>query len=197
MKKQKRQFFILICLCILCIAGYFWIRGGYLEEEDTVSEAAVTDFQPEDVVALSVSGDVSLDFVKENGEWQETSLPDESISQSSVTGLLSQISNISTAETVVESPENLAQYGLEEPVRTILVTFADDTSMSISVGTQSSLLNKYYIQVSEDPNVYLVSSYVVTDFEKSPEDFVEIVEEETETDVEEETLTVEDGAAEN
>ena len=98
--------------------------------------------------------------------------------------LLSQISSITTQETVVESPEDLAQYGLEEPFRTIEAKFADGTSVTILAGSESPLLSKYYIQVQDDPNVYLISSYIVTDFDKTAEEFVEeetTEEEETET----------------
>lgn len=173
MKKQKKQLAMLVILCVICIAGYFLIRNREFEKTDETAAVTVTDFNAEDVVGLKVSGDVSLDFVKENGEWKENSLPDESISQSSVTGLISQIQNITTTETVVESPQNIDQYGLKEPVRTIFVTFADGSTLGIFVGEKNSFLSKYYMQVSEDPKVYLVSSYVVDDFEKLPEDFVE------------------------
>lgn len=179
MKKQKKQFIILAVLCMFCIGGYFLIRNAEFEEKDAAAATTVTDFNADEVTALKVSGDVSLDFFKEDGEWKESSLPDETINQESVTGLLSQICNITTTETVVEAPENLEQYGLKEPVCTVSVTFTADTALSLWVGGESSLLGKYYVQVSRDPNVYLVSSYIVTEFERTPEDFVE---EEAETE---------------
>ena len=163
MKKQKVQVIVLAVLCLICAGGYFWIRSRDFETEEVIPETVVTDFEPGDVTELIVTGDNEQD---------------------SVNMLLSQISSITTQETVVESPEDLAQYGLEEPFRTIEAKFADGTSVTILAGSESPLLSKYYIQVQDDPNVYLISSYIVTDFDKTAEEFVEeetTEEEETET----------------
>ena len=185
MKKQKVQVIVLAVLCLICAGGYFWIRSRDFETEEVIPETVVTDFEPGDVTELIVTWDNELDFVKaEDGTWTENSLEGKAIDQDSVNMLLSQISSITTQETVVESPEDLAQYGLEEPFRTIEAKFADGTSVTILAGSESPLLSKYYIQVQDDPNVYLISSYIVTDFDKTAEEFVEeetTEEEETET----------------
>ena len=51
----------------------------------------------------------------------------------------------------------------------------------IYAGNKSDLLSEYYIKVEGDDNVYLVSSNIVTDFDKDPEDFIDETETETET----------------
>lgn len=179
MKKKRIQFIILAVLCILCIGGYFLLKNTDFAQEEETAKTAVTDFPKDDVKELTVTGDYNLHFVKENDAWTETSIPGEPIQESSVNYLLTLIDNITTTETVVESPDDLSTYGLEEPVRTIQATLNDDTVVTVYAGSESSLLSKYYIQVDGDPNVYLVSSYIVTEFEKEPEYFIK--EEETET----------------
>lgn len=185
MKKKRVQFIVLAIVCILCIGGYFVLKNTDFAQEEEITETVVTDFSRDDVKELTVTGDHDLHFVKEYDAWTETSIPGETLKESSINYLLTLIDNITTTETVVESPDDLSAYGLQEPVRTIQAVLNDDTVITIHAGGESSLLSKYYIQVEGDPNVYLVSSYIVTEFEKEPDYFIE--EEETETASAEET----------
>ena len=136
-------------------------------------------YNPEYVLILS--GDHEVHLVKTDDIWTESSLPDETIKESTVNTLLNEIANITTTETVVEAPEDLSQYGLEEPFRTITAVLSDGTQVVIYVGNKSDLLSEYYIKVEGDDNVYLVSSNIVTDFDKDPEDFIDETETETAT----------------
>lgn len=187
MKKKKVQFIVLAIVCILCIGGYFVLKNMDFTQEEETTETVVTDFSKDEVKELTVTGDHDLHFIKEDDAWTETSIPGETLKESSINYLLTLIDNITTTETVVESPDDLSAYGLKEPVRTIQAVLNDDTVITIHAGGESSLLSKYYIQVEGDPNVYLVSSYIVTEFEKEPDYFIE--EEETETASDEETDT--------
>ena len=131
---------------------------------------------------LILSGDHEVHLVKTDDAWTESSLPDETIKESTVNTLLNEIANITTTETVVEAPEDLSQYGLEEPFRTITAVLSDGTQVVIYAGNKSDLLSEYYIKVEGDDNVYLVSSNIVTDFDKDPEDFIDETETETATE---------------
>lgn len=191
MKKQKIQLIVLVVLGLVCVGGYFLIRSLNFEEETEETETVITDFAAEDVTALAVSGDVTLDFTKEDGSWKENSIPEEPIVQGEVDTLVDRIAHLTTTETVLEAPSDLAQYGLAEPFRTVTATLSDQTKTVIHMGNESTLLGKYYIQVEGDDRVYLVSAYIVSGFEKAPEDFVE--EEET---MEEETAAETETAGE-
>ena len=181
MKKQKIQIMILLVLCIVCVGGYFIIRNHTFETEEETVSVDVTNFNKDDVTELILSGDHEVHLVKTDDAWTESSLPDETIKESTVNTLLNEIANITTTETVVEAPEDLSQYGLEEPFRTITAVLSDGTQVVIYAGNKSDLLSEYYINVEGDDNVYLVSSNIVTDFDKDPEDFIDETETETET----------------
>ncbi len=64
MKKQKLHFWILAVVCILCAAAWFLVR--YLDlpesEEEEAVEVTVTDFNAEDVTALSTGGEYPLNY---------------------------------------------------------------------------------------------------------------------------------------
>lgn len=181
MKKQKIQILILLVLCIVCVGGYFIIRNHTFETEEETVSVDVTNFNKDDVTELILSGDHEVHLVKSDDVWTENSLPDETIKESTVNTLLNEIANITTTETVVEAPEDLSQYGLEEPFRTITAVLSDGTQVVIYAGNKSDLLSEYYIKVEGDDNVYLVSSNIVTDFDKDPEDFIDETETETAT----------------
>ena len=189
MKKQKIQILILLVLCIVCVGGYFIIRNHTFETEEETVSVDVTNFNKDDVTELILSGDHEVHLVKTDDIWTENSLPDETIKESTVNTLLNEIANITTTETVVEAPEDLSQYGLEEPFRTITAVLSDGTQVVIYAGNKSDLLSEYYIKVEGDDNVYLVSSNIVTDFDKDPEDFIEETETVVETAPETETET--------
>lgn len=177
MKKQKIQMCILLAVCGLCVGGYFAISRHEFEIKEELSEVLVTDFNKDDVTGLTVSGDYELKLVKgDDGVWREESIPEETIKQESVNMLLSEIDNITTSETVIEAPEDLSQYGLDEPFRTITAELSDGTSVTLCAGAKSDLLSKYYVKIKSGESVYMVDSYIVEDFAKMPE---ELVEEET------------------
>ena len=187
MKKQKLHFGILLVVCMLCAAAWFLVR--YLDlpesEEEEAVEVTVTDFNAEDVTALSTGGEYPLNFVKEDGTWYNAEDRSASIQQSMVENLLTYITHI-TSETAIEEPDDLSQYGLDEPSMTITATLENGTSVILHIGESNSITGDYYLQVSGDDTVYTVSSSLVSTFEKTPEDFVE---EETETEAETEAET--------
>lgn len=190
MKKQKIQLLVLLAVCVLCVGGYFLIRSHDFETKEELPEVSVTDFNKDDVTELTVSGDNALKLVKGgDGVWTEASIPEEPIQQESVNMLLSEIDNITTSETVIESPEDLSQYGLDEPFRTITATLSDGTAVTIHAGAKSNLLSKYYVKTEGSETVYMVDSYIVEDFAKTPQELIEEETTETESTVETETAS--------
>ena len=100
------------------------------------------------------------------------------MNQTLVSSLVNNIAGITT-ESVVEQPEDLSEYGLDNPVRTIKATLENGSGIIIYVGNQNDLTGDYYIRLEGDDQVYGISSYVVTAFDKEPEEFIEETEEET------------------
>lgn len=58
-----------------------------------------------------------------------------------------------------------AQYGLDHPSRTVTCRTASGSSFTLTVGSERFDGGGYYAQKSGDPNVYVISSVPVDDFD--------------------------------
>lgn len=184
MKKQKIQLLILAVVCLLCVGAYFGARYlGTAEENEETETFTATDFSVSDVIELIVSGDYPLNFTKDNDVWKDAQDRNASISQSMVESLLTQIHHV-TSDTCIENPEDLGQYGLDEPSMTITVTLKNGSSIILNIGDANGMTGDYYLQVEGNTSVYTLSPSVVSAFEKTPEDFIEETETESETESE-------------
>lgn len=188
MKKKKIQLLVLVILCLLCVGAYVLVKNMDFAQEETLSaqQVTVTDFASGDVTALSVTGDHILNFVKEEEKWVNADDREMTLDQNQISSLVNNIAGLAT-ESVVEEPENLSEYGLDNPVRTIKAEMKNGSSVIIYVGNQNDLTGDYYIRLEGDDRLYGISSYVVTAFDKDPEEFIEETTEETAEVMPEET----------
>ena len=82
----------------------------------------------------------------------------------------------------------MSQYGLADPERTIQYETAD-RSVIINVGNLNSMTSQYYIAFPSEMKVYVVATNVVTGFNYTLEDLVEVEETAEETESTEATDT--------
>lgn len=183
MKKQKRQFFIIVCILVLCVGGYLVAKYIPEEEETTVGTEShtVTSIVEDNVTGLSYlyEGDI-VDLIKEDDVWKSSEDKSLSLDQTVVSNMLSYVCSITT-ETVIENPENISEYGLNNPQNTICLTLVDGSSVQLLIGDYLDIAGAYYAQLAGDANVYTVSSYIPSAFSKSLDMLIVTEEETTET----------------
>ena len=76
-----------------------------------------------------------------------------------------------TADSTVESPEDVSEYGIDQPTQQVTLNFSDGSEKTLTFGTENEIVGGTYVQVSGDDNVYLVgSSYVNTTLNKGVDD---------------------------
>lgn len=195
MKKQKIQFIGVLCILVLCIAGYFLAKDLKTKQEkaDTEDSAKtnVTQVTEDDVVKMEYLYDgKNISLVKKEDTWYDEADQSIVLSQSDINGMLSYACNI-TASTVIDEPESLDSYGLSNPSNTISLTLSDGSVVQILIGDYLDITGEYYAMIPGDSNVYTVSSYVATSFEKSIEDLLDTTDATTEETATEETTTEE------
>lgn len=184
MKKQKRQFVIILFILILCVGGYFAAKKIPAEEETTVGtlNRTVTSVVQENVTELSYiyEGDI-IELVKEEDVWKSKEDKSLSLDQTAVTNMLSYVCSITT-DTVIESPESVSEYGLVNPQNTISLTLADGSNVQLMIGDYLDITGEYYAQLAGDANVYTISNYIPSAFNKAL-DLLTVTEEETTQEV--------------
>lgn len=176
MKKQKIQLIIIAVLLVIFITGYFMIKNSNLKDEDDSEETSdikVTNVVSGDVVEMEYLKDgQTLDFIKDGDSWyykDDRSIP---IIQTDLTTMLDYACSIST-KTVIDAPEDLKTYGLNNPSNTISLTLKDGSIVQIIFGDYLSITGDYYAMVSGDDNIYAISSYYATSFDKTLDDLTE------------------------
>ena len=183
MKKQKKQFFIIICILVLCVGGYLVAKNLPDKEETTVGTEShtVTSIVQDNVTGLSYlyEGDI-VDLVKEDGVWKSNEDKSLSLDQTAISNMLSYVCSITT-DTVIENPESVSEFGLTNPENTICLTLADGSSVQLLVGDYLDIAEAYYAQLAGDTNVYTIANYIPSTFSKSLDMLV--AEEETTEEV--------------
>lgn len=83
-----------------------------------------------------------------------------SVNSESVTGLLKNVGSLTASKKVIDQPneEQLESYGLKNPHGTLKIKKGDEV-YSFKIGTTSATGN-YYLQMQEEPTVYLIPAAV-------------------------------------
>ena len=153
MRRSKKLCALLGVLGVVCLAALGAMQMEEHREQIKNSGEVILSLEPDSVEALSWEYEgTSLSFQKEDG-WQYTQDPSFPVNEKKLQALLEAFQSLSAALTI-ESPEDLGQYGLDQPTCTIEI--ADSTqTYEISLGDYSTLDAKRYLSIG-DGNVYLV-----------------------------------------
>lgn len=188
MKKQNAQMIVLLTILILCVCGYFVVKSIPEEESKVTSESyTVSNVVEEDVIGISYfyEGNI-IDLVKENDTWTLKEDASLGLDQATIESMLGYVCSITT-DTVIDSPDSLAEYGLSNPSNTICLTLSDESVVQILIGDYMDMTGEYYALLAGDANVYTISSYIPVAFEKSVDELI-IIEETIEETTEEMTV---------
>ena len=193
MKKQIIQLSVVVCVLVVCILGYFIIKGQFdKKNEEKENQGKTTVFTLDDYkntkkFSYKYDGN-TLTLENNNGTWklkENTKLKiDKSVIESE---MLKQLVEVKTSD-VISGVEDLSDYGFSKKdgkisptTNTIKVTDSNGKSSVIYIGSANPYdLTLYYIMIKGDDNIYTVSSDFVEAFNKGRSDLKK--EEETTTE---------------
>lgn len=188
MKKQKRQFMILLALVVLICAAYAGVKfydqrqQEKEKKQEEENKVTVTQMETSDVTAFSYERNgTTLSFTKNGEDWVYDGDTTIDIDEDTVKTMLSSATAL-TAEEEVTDYENLSDFGLEHPSNTITLKI-DDSEITLYVGDKNAITSQYYIKTADSETVYLISTTLPSEFNKTIEELT--AEEETETATEE------------
>lgn len=181
MQRQKKQFIVMVILLVIGILAYLCVRfyNEKQEEkkaaEEEQNKIVVTDFKSEDMTGFSYQYEgETLEFVKEDGTWYYKGDHGISLDQDLISSMLDSVAELN-AETKVSDYETLADYGLDKPQNTIVLTAQAGTA-TLLLGNKNEMLSQYYVKKEAEPDVYLISISLDTVFGKSVSDLAKVEE---------------------
>lgn len=175
--KNKKGLIAGIMILLLLLGAYFLLRYLNLEEENTEeedTEETVFQIDAEDIRDIEiVSGENTFDFSHGDDTWsyvQDESFP---LSESAILDKVSTLTSISSSRTI-EDPENLEDYGLEDPEVTATVTDAEGEQTKLALGSTNDAVSGCYMSLNDDTSkIYLVDTSLKTNLQFDLSDIAE------------------------
>ena len=174
---RKKQWIILVIALVAIVAASAGLKG-YQKKQDQKAAQQEEDekvyalqFASDDVTGISYeySGEI-LEFTKTDDTWSCSTDPTAQIDADKMKTMISSLGSM-TADSTVESPEDVSEYGIDQPTQQVTLNFSDGSEKTLTFGMENEIVGGIYVQVSGDDNVYLVgSSYVNTTLNKGVDD---------------------------
>ena len=163
-----------VALLVLAgLFGYIWFvdrkkePGGETKKETilTVDKAKAKE------ISIEAAGQDTLRLVKEGDSWKVTSPFTAPADGSAVESMLTSLEKLQADEVVVEKADDVAQYGLANPKRTVSVVVDGETQPRVvEFGDPSPGGSAVYARTPSSPRVFTVATWVEGSFDKKPFD---------------------------
>lgn len=175
MEKQKKQLAVLLLILIAACVVFGLLSSSSKKESETVSEEesfVVNDIEADQATKLIFTNSIgTFSLRKDAEEWVLEEDKTADIDEAQVTKLLETVAPLHSSDRI-EEVEDLKLYGLDTPVRTIMVSDGEKNS-TILVGDFNELTNTYYICLEEDTSTIYTTDYnTVNTFEVQEEDLI-------------------------
>ncbi len=170
MKKQKKQFMILLILFALVAGGGFgFLKYLEIQEQKEAEELAaktiyVTKLDAEDITEFTVwyYGE-KRPFEKRDGKWIAMNKEKADIQQKIVNNFAAELAGL-VAANKIENVKDLSEFGLDEPGRSVVFKVGEK-NYDIRIGDYNDVSEFYYVyEASDETVVYSVEPGVLTGF---------------------------------
>jgi Domain of unknown function (DUF4340) len=140
------------------------------EAEEKPKVFTVDADQIEELKVSTIAGGVA-ELKKSADGWSLTSPTQVRADDSEVTGITSNLASVSIQRVVDESPTNLGDYGLREPVAEVSFKTKDAKAFkTLQIGTKTPTGSDMYAKTADDKKVFLVPAYLESTFGRTPFD---------------------------
>lgn len=153
--KRFKRLGILVIVFVVVLGATVWL-GNYEEKKEQIqnSDEIILSIDPDAVTSLSWEYEDTSFALHQGDGWVYDADEAFPVDGETVTQLLEIFQNFG-ASFIIQEPESLDQYGLEEPTCTIYISTEAQT-YTIKLGDESKMDAQRYVDIG-DGNVYLVS----------------------------------------
>ncbi len=141
---------------------------------DDKKKETLWSFEKPKVKALSLetAGGEAIRAVKEAGTWKLTAPVAATADATALEALVDALHGLNVEEVVAETPADLGDFGLEKPKAVArLEVEGQPKPLSLLVGEKAPDNSGIYAKAGDKPRVFLIASWLGTNFEKKAFDF--------------------------
>ncbi|MBZ4665040.1 DUF4340 domain-containing protein [Mahella sp.] len=154
--RRTRNVIILVVVLALLAGTYAYLTRRPQQAEQDSESVEISKLNKDDIVKMTLERkDGSLTFVKKDDKWVAEGNESIALNQTAVDDLAYTFASLYAEQVVEEDPQDLAQYGLKEPVVTAMATLKDNTVKTLYLGNKTPT-GTYYLMAEGDPKVYEV-----------------------------------------
>lgn len=169
MKRQRKLLTMFVVLLVTCIAAYAAISYEEHKEQIKTTGEIFIDFESESFTSLSWEYDnQEFSFTKDE-KWVYDFDENFPVDEEKLLRCVQLFDELGSSF-VIENPEDLSVYGLDDPICTIQWN-ANETDYKMTVGNYSNMDEERYVSIG-DGHVYLITKDPVDYFDKELDDFL-------------------------
>ena len=148
---RKKQWIILVIALAAIVAASAGLNG-YQKKQDQKAAQQEEDekvyalqFTSDDVTGISYeySGE-TLEFTKTDDTWSCNADPTVQIDADKMKTMLSSLGSM-TADSTVENPEDVSEYGIDQPTQQVTLNFSDGSEKTLTFGTENEIVGGTYV----------------------------------------------------
>lgn len=163
-KKKIKNLIILIAAMLVCVAGYFIISNINFDKEEDNSIPLYENISKEDVVSFSYDVDgTQYSFSLINDIWYSDTELSADIDQDKISSMLGILTGFKSERELEVSNDELSEYGLDSPYKTVNFRTSDGTEYKLSVGSKN-INSQYYARKDDGDKVYAIDATIDTYF---------------------------------
>ena len=176
MKKKNTALIAGIIILALLLVFYLVLHNSSKEDSQDTEKTSETAFETtvEDISeAVFKSGENEFKFTKSDDIWKYNGEENFPLDQSAFEEIISKFEKIA-ADRVLEKPDNISEYGLDDPTVTVSLKDKDGKEQTLQFGDTNSVTSSSYMTLNKDnEKVYMVSSTIVTSLQFDINDLAE------------------------
>lgn len=176
MKKKNTALIAGIIILALLLVFYLVLHNSSKEDSQDTEKTSETAFETtvEDISeAVFKSGENEFKFTKSDDIWKYNGEENFPLDQSAFEKIISKFEKIA-ADRVLEKPDNISEYGLDDPTVTVSLKDKDGKEQTLQFGDTNSVTSSSYMTLNKDnEKVYMVSSTIVTSLQFDINDLAE------------------------
>lgn len=174
MSKKKKQLITIIVLLVVLAAsgiGYTMLSKHQADKEkqdaadaQDTQEIKLYSMKAEEITQIRfINSNQDMTLVKKDGVWKDSADPDFPVNQEYVESMIDETGELTASQLVVENPEDLSQYELDQPPYSVEITNQSGEIKKLVIGMESIAAGGCYAYVDQADKIYVIASNI-TDY---------------------------------